>query len=150
MPGKSNYGKRKYNQRNNHNNNGSRNNSRQGNDGRGGRGGRGRDPGGGGGRGNSNIDHLKTIECLNCGKKGHFWTDCTSPRKNVNENSNMVSKADFKNLFQSSLKDMLTKKVKKTKMKDNMDINDESLDMNVFEKLIEGKHNESVSNDDYD
>jgi hypothetical protein len=26
------------------------------------------------------------------------------------ENSNMVSKVDFKNIFQSSLKDMLTKK----------------------------------------
>jgi ribosomal protein L13 len=68
--------------------------------------------------------HLKRIECFNCGKKG--------PRKNDNENSNMVSKADFKNLFQSSLKDMLTKKEKQTKKKDNMEVYDESLDMNVF------------------
>jgi hypothetical protein len=60
----------------------------------------------------------------------------------------MVSKADFKNLFQSSLKDMLTKKEKQTKKKDSMDIDDESLDMNVFEKLTEGKHNEIVSNND--
>jgi hypothetical protein len=52
----------------------------------------------------------------------------------------MVSKADFKNLFQSSLKDMLTKKGKKAKKKDNMEVDDESLDINVFEKLMEGKH----------
>jgi hypothetical protein len=51
----------------------------------------------------------------------------------------MVSKADFKNLFQSSLKDMLTKKEKQTKKK-NMEVDDESLDMNVFEKLMEGKY----------
>jgi hypothetical protein len=60
----------------------------------------------------------------------------------------MVSKADFKNLIQSSLKDMLTKKEKQTKKKDNMKVDDESLDMNVFEKLREGKHTEIVSNDD--
>jgi hypothetical protein len=91
---------------------------------------------------------LKTVECFNCGKKGHYLTDFTSPRKNENENSNMVSKADFKNLFQFSLKDMLTKKEKQTKKKDNMDIDDESLDMTVFEKLMEGKHKEIVSNND--
>jgi hypothetical protein len=34
---------------------------------------------------------------------------------------------------------MLTKKGKQTKKKDNMDIDDESLDMNVFEKRMEGK-----------
>jgi hypothetical protein len=62
----------------------------------------------------------------------------------------MVSKADFKNLFQSSLKDILTKKEQKTKKKDNMDVDDESLDMNVFEKLMEGKHKEIVSNNDDD
>jgi hypothetical protein len=62
----------------------------------------------------------------------------------------MVSKAYFKNLFQSSLKDMLTKKEKQTKKKDNMDVDDDSLDMNVFEKLMEGKHKEIVSNDDGD
>jgi hypothetical protein len=43
---------------------------------------------------------------------------------------------------------MLTKKEKQTKKKDNMDIDDESLDMSVFEKLIEGKHTEIVSNND--
>jgi ribosomal protein L13 len=70
-------------------------------------------------------------------QKDHYSTDCSTPRKNDNENSNMVSKADFKNLFQSSLKDMLTKKEKQTKKKDNMEVDDESLDMNVFEKLME-------------
>jgi hypothetical protein len=79
--------------------------------------------------------------------KGHYSTDCSAPRKNDTDNSNMVSKADFKNIFQSSLKDMLTKKDKKTKKKDSMDVDDESLDMNVFLKLIEGKHKEIVSND---
>jgi hypothetical protein len=62
----------------------------------------------------------------------------------------MVSKADFKNLFQSSLKDMLTKKEKQTKKKDNMEVNDKSLDMAVFEKLTEGKHKDIVRNDDGD
>jgi hypothetical protein len=62
----------------------------------------------------------------------------------------MVSKADFKTLFQSSLKDMLTKKEKRTKKKENMEVDNESLDMNVFEKLMEGKHTEIVSNGDGD
>jgi hypothetical protein len=62
----------------------------------------------------------------------------------------MVSKSDFKNLFQSSLKEMLTKKDKQTKKKENAEGNDESLDMNVFEKLMEGKHTKIVNkiNDD--
>jgi hypothetical protein len=71
-------------------------------------------------------------------KKGHYSTDCSIPRKNDNEQSNMVSKADFKNLFQSSLKEMLTKKNKRAKKNTKGD--DDSLDMNVFEKLMEGKH----------
>jgi hypothetical protein len=62
----------------------------------------------------------------------------------------MVSKADFKNLVQSSLKDIFTKKGKQTKKKDRTDIDDESLDMNVFEKLMEGEHNEIVINNDDD
>jgi hypothetical protein len=110
MPGKSNDGKRKNNERNHHTSKGGRSSGRQGNNGRGGRGGHGRGRGGRGGRSNSNSEHLKTVECFNCVKKGHYSTDCSAPRKNDNENSNMVSKADFKNLFQSSLKDMLTKK----------------------------------------
>jgi hypothetical protein len=45
---------------------------------------------------------------------------------------------------------MLTKKDKKAKKKENAEGNDESLDMNVFEKLIEGKHTKiaTKSNDD--
>jgi hypothetical protein len=60
----------------------------------------------------------------------------------------MVSKADFKNLFQSSLKEMLTKKDKQAKK--NAEGNDDSLDMNIFEKLVEGKPTKNVnkSNDD--
>jgi hypothetical protein len=56
----------------------------------------------------------------------------------INEQSNMVSRLDFKNLFQSSLKEMLTKKDKQANKKENAEGNDESLDMNVFEKLTEG------------
>jgi hypothetical protein len=55
------------------------------------------------------IMHLKNVECFNCGKKGHYSTDCSLPRKNDNEQSNMVSKSDFKNLSQSSMKEILTK-----------------------------------------
>jgi hypothetical protein len=96
MPGKSNDGKRKNNERNHHNSNGGCSSGRQGNNGLGGSG-RGR--GGRGGRSNNNSEHLKTVECFNCGKKGNYSTNCSAPRKSDNENSNMVSKADFKNLF---------------------------------------------------
>jgi hypothetical protein len=60
----------------------------------------------------------------------------------------MVSKSDFETMFQSSLKEMLTKKYKQTKK--NTEGDDDSLDMNVFEKLMEGKHTNIVnkSNDD--
>jgi hypothetical protein len=50
----------------------------------------------------------------------------------------MVSKEDFKNLFQSSLKELLTKKDKQAKI--NAESDDDYLDMNLFEKLMEGKH----------
>jgi hypothetical protein len=83
-------------------------------------------------------------------QKGHYWTGCTAPKKNNNENSNMESKVDFENLFQSSLKDMLTKKENQNKKKERMDVDDESLGINVFDKLMEGKHNEIVSNNDDD
>jgi hypothetical protein len=84
------------------------------------------------------------VECFNCGKKGHYSTDCSLPRKNDNEQSNMVSKSDFKNL----LKEMLTKKDKQSKK--NAEGDDYSLDMIFFEKLMEGKHTMIVtkSNDD--
>jgi hypothetical protein len=45
---------------------------------------------------------------------------------------------------------MLTEKEKQAKKKDNMEVDDESLDMNVFKKLMEGKHTEIVSNCDDD
>jgi hypothetical protein len=136
MPSKSNDGKRKNNDRNHHNSNGGRSSFRQGNTSRGGRGGCGRGRGGRGGRVN-NSEHLKNVECCNCSKKGHYSTDYSLPRKNYNEQSNMVSKSDFKNLFQSSLKEMLTKKDKQGKK--NAEGDDDSLDMNVFQKLMEGK-----------
>jgi hypothetical protein len=110
MSGKTNEGKRKNSERNHQNSNGGRISTHQGNISRGGRRGRRRGRGGHGGRGNNS--HLKNVECYNCGKKGHYYTDCSIPRKNDNEQSNMVSKSDFKNLFQSSLKEMLTKKDK--------------------------------------
>jgi hypothetical protein len=83
-------------------------------------------------------------------QKGHYSTDCSLPRKNDNEQSNMVSKLDFKAMFQSSLKEMLTKKDKQAKKKENNEGDDDSLDMNVFEKLMEGKHTKIVNkiNDD--
>jgi hypothetical protein len=91
---------------------------------------------------------LKNVECFNCGKNGHYSNNCSLPRKNDNEQSNMVSKSDFKNLIQSSMKEMLTKKDKQGKK--NTEGGDDSLDMNVFEKLMEGKHTMIVtkSNDD--
>jgi hypothetical protein len=49
----------------------------------------------------------------------------------------MVSKEDFKNLFQTSMKEMFTKKDNKAKT--NAEGDEDSLDMNVFEKLMEGK-----------
>jgi hypothetical protein len=59
--------------------------------------------------------------------------DCKVPKKNGNENSDMVSKADFKKLFQSSIKEMLTKRENQKKEKDSNDMDEESLDMNVFD-----------------
>jgi hypothetical protein len=78
-------------------------------------------------------------------------TDFHADKKNGNENSNMVSKAYFKNLCQSSLKEMLSKKENQKRDKANMELDDESLDMNVFYKFVmEGKHNEIISNNDDD
>jgi hypothetical protein len=130
MPGKKTKGN-KNSERNHHNSSGGRSGARQGTNSRGGRG-RGRGGRGGRGNGNRNSYQLKTIECFNCGKKGHYSTDCTSPRKYENENSNMVSKTDFKNLFQSSFKDMLTKKEEHTKKKEIMDADNASLEIDVI------------------
>jgi hypothetical protein len=129
-PNNSNDGKRKYSDKNHHNSDGGRGSNRHGNTYRGGRGGRGKGRGGRGGRGN-NSEHLYNVECFKCGKKGHYSTDCYLLRKNNNERSNMVSKEDFKNLFQTSMKEMLTKKDEKAK--NNSEDDDDSLDMNLFE-----------------
>jgi hypothetical protein len=55
---------------------------------------------------------------------------------------------DFKNLFQTSMKEMFTKKEKKAKTSAEGD--EDSLDINVFEKLMEGKQQMFVNknNDD--
>jgi ribosomal protein L15 len=145
-PNKSNYGRRKNSDNNHHTFNGGRDSNRHGNTARGGRRGRGRGRGGRGGRGN-NSEHLQNVECFNCGNKGHYSTDCSLPKKN-NECSNMVSKEDFKNLFQTSMKEMFTKKDKKSK--NNAQGDDDSLDMNVFEKIMKGKQQMFVNenNDD--
>jgi hypothetical protein len=146
-PNKSNDGKRKTSDKNHHNFNGGRGSNSHGNTSRGGRGGRGRGRRGRGGRGN-NSEHLQSVECFNCGKKGHYSTDCPLPKKN-NQSSNMVSKDDFKNLFQTSMKEMFTKNDKKAKI--NAEGDEDSLDMNVFEKLMEGKQQMIVNrnNDDF-
>jgi hypothetical protein len=93
-PNKPNVGKRKNSDRNHHNSNDGRSSSRHGNTNRGGRRGFGRGRGGRGGRVN-NSQHLLNVECLNCGKKGHYSTDCSLPRKNNNEKSNMVFQGGF-------------------------------------------------------
>jgi hypothetical protein len=150
-PGRSSEGKRKNNGRKAHNNNSGRNGGRHNNSGRGGRGRRrgrerGRGRGRGGGRGNNHDQkyQLKNVTCYNCDQKGHYSSECKAPKKNGNEHSNMVSKAYFKNLFQSSLKEMLTKKEKHKKGKYSTDMDEASLDMNVFD-MFTGEHNEFVS-----
>jgi hypothetical protein len=59
LPGKSNDGKRKNNERDHHNSNGGRSGSHQGNN----------DQGGRRGRRSNNSEHLKNVECFNCEKK---------------------------------------------------------------------------------
>jgi hypothetical protein len=56
----------------------------------------------------------------------------------------MVSKVDFKNLFQSSIKEMLTKREKQKKEKYSTNMDEEYLDMNVFD-MFTGEHNEFLS-----
>jgi hypothetical protein len=134
-PNKSNDLKRKNSDKNHHNSSDGRGSNRHGDTSRGGRGGRGIGRGGRGGRGN-NSEHLQSVECYNCGKKIPYSNDC-SLQKNNTQSAIMVSKDDFKNLFQTSTKEMFTKKDKKAKTNDEGD--DDSLDMNLFEKLMEGK-----------
>jgi hypothetical protein len=83
MPGKTNEGNIKINDRNHQNSSGGRSSTRQGSTSLGGRGGSGRGCGGRGGRGGrgNNSDHLKNVECFNCGKKGHYSNDFSIPRK---------------------------------------------------------------------
>jgi hypothetical protein len=95
------------------------------------------------------IRSFKNITCYNCDKKGHYSSDCKAPKKNGNENSNMVSKLDFKNLFQSSIKEMLTKREKHKNKKISTDMDEDSLDMNVCD-MFTGKHSEIVSRHDDD
>jgi hypothetical protein len=132
-PNKSSDRKRKSSDKNHHIFICGRDSNRYRNTSRGGRGGRGRGRVGRCGRVN-NSEHLQSVECYNCGKKGHYSTGCPLPKKN-NQSSNMVSKDDFKNMFQTSMKEMFTKKDKKAKTKAEGD--EDSLDMNVFEKLME-------------
>jgi hypothetical protein len=61
----------------------------------------------------------------------------------------MVSKADFKNLFQSSIKEILTKREKQKKEKDSTNMDEGYLEMNVFD-IFTGKHNEIISKNDDD
>jgi hypothetical protein len=68
IPGKTNEGKIKRNDRNHQTSNGGRSSTSQGITSRGGSGGSGRGHGGRGGRGN-NSEHLKNMECFNCGKR---------------------------------------------------------------------------------
>jgi hypothetical protein len=134
LPGNSSDGKCKKNERKNHNSGGGCSGGRQGNNVRGGR------RRGQGGRNNDNNDHLKSFVCYNYDKKGHYSTDCRArPRKMRNEETKMVSKAVCKNLYQSSLKEMIYKKGKQKNDKSNMELNDKSLDMDVFDKVMEGK-----------
>jgi hypothetical protein len=66
-----------------------------------------------------------------------------SQEKMTKDSQTFFSKADFKNLFQSSLNEMLTKKDKQAKK--NAEGDDDYLDMNVFEKLMEAKHTKNVN-----
>jgi hypothetical protein len=93
---------------------------------------------------------LTNVECFNCGKEGHYSTDCSAPRKNDNDIQTWYPSRISKTMFQSSLKDMLTKKDKQAKKKENTERDDESLDMNVFKKIMEVKHTKIVDKGDDD
>jgi hypothetical protein len=82
-PNKSNGVKRKSSDKNHHNFNGGRGrgSNRHENTARGGHG-RGR---GGRGRRGNNSEHLQNVKCFNCGKKGHYSTDCSLPKKTMND-----------------------------------------------------------------
>jgi hypothetical protein len=117
MSGKRNETKIKINDRNHQNSNGGHISTHQGKTSRGGCGGLGRIRDVRGGRG-KNSENLKMWNVSIVAKKATILLTAHSQEKNDNEQSNMVSKSDFKNLFQSSLKEMLTKKDKKAKKKE--------------------------------
>ena len=125
-------GKRKKNEQTNHNNN---NNNRGNGNGNGNR------------RGGNQANKRRNVTCYNCGKKGHISPDCKEPPKNGgkakggknNEQGNMMTKEDFKNMFQASIKEMFA-----SKKDDKTDKDDEDeLDLNMFAKFnVEGKNPE--------
>jgi ribosomal protein L13 len=82
-------------------------------------------------------------------KRADILPTAQSKDKNDNEQSNMVSKSDIKNLFQSSLKEMLTKRTNKRRRRKTL-----KAMMNhwiwMFLKLMEGKHTTIVNKIDVD
>jgi hypothetical protein len=70
------------------------------------------------------VSICKMLNVLIVAKRTTFLSTAQLQEKNDNEHSNMVSKSDFKNLFQSSLKEILTKKDKQAKKKENTEGND--------------------------
>jgi hypothetical protein len=116
MPGKKNEGKRKISDRNLQNSNGGRISTRQGNTSRRVRGGRGRGRGGRGGRGN-NSEHLKMWNVSIVAKKATTLLTAQSQEKMTMNSQTWCPSRISKNLLQSSLKEMLTKKYKQAKKK---------------------------------
>jgi hypothetical protein len=128
-PDKSMDGKCKNNEQNNHNNAGGSSVGRQGNNGCGG-GGRGR---GGRGEGKYDINHHLKMSYPTAATKMVNIRLIVCAQENGNEESNMVFEIDP---FQ---------KGKPENDKNNMKLDDKSLDMSVFDKLMEDKHNKIVS-----
>jgi hypothetical protein len=62
----------------------------------------------------------------------------------------MISRSDFKDLFQSLIKEIITKREKHKKDKASADMDEDPLDINIFDMMFTGKHNEIVSKNDDD
>jgi hypothetical protein len=120
------------NDRDHQNTNGGHSSTCQVNTSRGGRGGRGRGSCGHGGRGNNNSEQLKNIECFNCGKRATLQLTAQSHEKMTMNIQTWYPSRISKNLFQSSFKEMLTKKEKQEKKKENTEGDDDYLNMNIF------------------